>query len=237
MNKPLIIAHRGASAYAHENTIKAFRIAIEMQADMIELDVHRTADGILIIYHDRMFKGKLLRNLAAEEILAAAVDDGYLTPTLEETVRYLGGRIRLNIELKEEGYEDQVVEKTMEYFKPDDVIFSSSIDSAVRTIKKSFPAVATGLVLGSRPLRGLTRSLFPEERVHDTGVDFLAVDRRLLKFGFLRTARRLDMPIYVWTANDRMIIRGLVADERVSGIFTDRPDLGLFLREAYLRAK
>ncbi len=233
MKKPLIIAHRGASAYAHENTIDAFRVAIEMQADMIELDVHRTADGVLIIYHDNKFKGKLLRNLAAEEVFGAADADGYAIPTLKETVQYLGGKIRLNIELKESGYEDDVVETAMEHFRPENVIFSSSIDSAVRAVKKSFPVVATGLVLGTRPLRGLPRSLFPDERVHNTGVDFLAVDRRLLKYGFLRTARRLHMPVYVWTANNSNVIKMLVADDRVAGIFTDRPDLGLFLREAH----
>ncbi len=161
MKKPLIIAHRGASAYAHENTIDAFRVAIEMQADMIELDVHRTADGVLIIYHDNKFKGKLLRNLAAEEVFGAADADGYAIPTLKETVQYLGGKIRLNIELKESGYEDDVVETAMEHFRPENVIFSSSIDSAVRAVKKSFPVVATGLVLGTRPLRGFPGRSFP----------------------------------------------------------------------------
>jgi len=60
MDLPMIIAHRGASALAVENTIESFRKAIDLGADMIEFDVRRTKDKVFVVYHDKFLKGKLI---------------------------------------------------------------------------------------------------------------------------------------------------------------------------------
>ncbi len=235
--KPLIIAHRGASAYARENTLEAFRIAMEIGADMIEFDVRRTGDDVLILSHDDSIEGNLIIDLTCDEIHGIAMDAGYLIPTLEETFEFTRGKIKLDIELKEDGYAARVAELAMEYLKTGDFVITSSLDSAVKAVKNSFPEVRTGLILGTRPVTCLPHSMFPERRVRDTGVDILAVDRKLLKLGFLRAARKLGLPVYVWTVNDRKLMGKLLSSDAVAGIFTDKPDVALLLREMILRER
>ncbi|TNF46441.1 glycerophosphodiester phosphodiesterase [bacterium] len=235
--KPLIIAHRGASAYARENTLEAFRIAMEMGADMIEFDVRRTGDDVLILSHDDNIEGKLVKDLTYDEIHGIAMDAGYLIPTLEETFEFTKGKIRLDIELKEDGFAERVAELAMKSMETSDFVITSSLDSAVKAVKGSYPNVRTGLVLGSRPLSSLPRSLFPQKRVRDTDVDILAVDRKLLRLGFLKTVKRLGLPVFVWTVNDRKLMGNLLSTDGVAGIFTDKPDVALFLREMILRER
>jgi glycerophosphoryl diester phosphodiesterase len=236
-NKPLIIAHRGASAYAHENTLEAFRIAMEMGADMIEFDVRRTGDDVLVLSHDDSIEGNLITDLTYDEIHGIAMDAGYLIPTLEETFKLTMGKIKLDIELKEDGYAVRVAELAMNYMETADFVITSSLDSAVKAVKSSYPEVRTGLVLGARPVTRLLHSLFSERRVRDTAVDILAVDRKLLRLGFMRTAKRLGLPVFIWTVNDRKLMGKLLSSEGVAGIFTDKPDVALFLREMISRER
>jgi len=235
--KPLIIAHRGASAYAHQNTLEAFRIAMEMGADMIEFDVRKTVDDILIVSHDDNVEGRLIKDRTWDEIHGAAMDAGYIVPTLKETFEFTEGKIKLDIELKEDGYAESVAELAMEYMGASDFVITSSLDSAVKAVKNRYPEIVTGLVLGSRPLSRMPWSLFPAKRIRDTGADILAVDRELLRLGFLRVVKKLGLPVYVWTVNDRKLMRKLLSTDGVAGIFTDKPDVGLFIREMYSRGK
>lgn len=236
-HKPLVIAHRGASAYAHQNTLEAFRIAMEMGADMIEFDVRKTADDILIVSHDDNVEGSLIKDRTYDEIHSAAMDAGYIVPTLKETFEFTEGKIKLDIELKEDGYAESVAELSMEYMGASDFVITSSLDSAVKAVKNRYPEIVTGLVLGSRPFSSLLRSLFPAKRIRDTGADILAVDRELLRLGFLRVVKKLGLPVYVWTVNDRKLMGKLLSTDGVAGIFTDKPDVGLFLREMVMREK
>ena len=235
--KPLIIAHRGASAYAHQNTLEAFHIAMEMGADMIEFDVRRTGDDVLIVCHDDNIRGTIIKDVPYNEIHGIALEAGYIVPTLEEALEFTKGKIRLDIELKEEGYAERVAEIAMGHMEAGDFVITSSMDSTVKAIKNRHPDIRTGLVLGSRPLLRLPGSLFPEKRIRSTGADILAVDRELLKLGFMRTARNLNLPVYVWTVNDRNLMGRLLSTRGVAGIFTDKPDVGLFLREMVMREK
>ena len=85
--KPLVIAHRGASADRPENTRPAFALAIEQRADLIETDLHRTRDGAIVLRHDGDLpghEGRLLRDATLEEIRAIDVGDGERMPTLED---------------------------------------------------------------------------------------------------------------------------------------------------------
>jgi len=108
------IAHRGASYYAPENTMASFKLASEMNADMIELDVTLTRDNIPVVFHDRKLsrttdgKGNISRYLLRElrELDAglwfSELYKGTRIPTLEEVLEWASGTIALNIEIKKE---------------------------------------------------------------------------------------------------------------------------------------
>src|SRR5512138_3758757 len=106
---PLVIAHRGASAYAPENTLAAFELAARQGADMLELDVQRSADGVLVVFHDdttERWDGQ--KRLAAACTLAElrALDiGGERVATLAETCAFAREHsMRMNVELKGAGF-------------------------------------------------------------------------------------------------------------------------------------
>lgn len=110
----LIYGHRGASAIAPENTIAAFRRAIDDGADGVELDVRATLDGVPVLLHDRDLgrttsgRGRVDERTLAE-VRAVDAGAGQPVPTLEETCALIAGRLRLDLELKQPGIGDAVL--------------------------------------------------------------------------------------------------------------------------------
>ena len=97
---PLVIAHRGASAYEPENSRAAFRRAIELGADGIELDVHETADGDYVVLHDATVAGRPVHELDLHEVCAHRLANGEPIPTLRHVLDDVAGRATVFIEVK-----------------------------------------------------------------------------------------------------------------------------------------
>ena len=98
--RPQIIAHRGASRERPENTLAAFARAVELGADGIELDVHRTADGVLVVHHDYwLADGRTIASLPWPELGSIRVR-GEPIPRLESVFDTVAGRLRVHVELK-----------------------------------------------------------------------------------------------------------------------------------------
>jgi glycerophosphoryl diester phosphodiesterase len=235
----LIIAHRGAPSYARENTNESFEKAMGLGADMIEFDVRRTKDNILIAYHDEMIQGHSIKDLTYEENSQMARNLGFHIPTVEEVLKWSRGKIRLDVELKEEGYEKEIVELLTGYFGEDQFVITSFNDDSLRVIKERYPDIKTGLILGRKiPFYSiLTRfqEFFPMKRCKKAKVDFLVAHLKLLRVGFLERARRSHLPVFVWTVNAEETISRLLHDRRVYAIITDKPDLAVSLRKKLLQ--
>ncbi|NPD88454.1 MAG: glycerophosphodiester phosphodiesterase [Asgard group archaeon] len=101
---PLIIAHRGSSEEAYENSMEAFNLAVSQKADMIELDSHLTSDGIFIIHHDKniVFENKkyLIKETPFKVIEKIQLPNGESIPILEDVLNDLLPNIQFNIEIK-----------------------------------------------------------------------------------------------------------------------------------------
>lgn len=137
-----IWAHRGASAYAPENTLPAFQLALEQGADGVELDVQRTADGHIVVIHDETINrtsngfGRV-KDLTLEELRHCNFSNGFIgfrsvrIPTLRDALDLLGpAGVTINIELKNHtelfpGMEEQVYDEVKEAGLLDQVVFSS----------------------------------------------------------------------------------------------------------------
>ena len=132
ITKKLIIAHRGAPSYAKENTINSFKKAMALRADMIEFDVRRTKDNVFIVYHDGFIQGKPINEWTYKEIRKIARDQGFDLPTVEEVLKWSKGRIKLDVELKEEGYEKGIVELLSKYLKEGQFVITSFNDSSLK---------------------------------------------------------------------------------------------------------
>jgi glycerophosphoryl diester phosphodiesterase len=235
MRKTLIIAHRGASSLARENTIESFQKAIEIGVDMIEFDVRRTRDQALIVHHDELMEGKPVKELTYDEISKMAIGQGFSISTFEEVLKCTSGKIKLDVEIKEEGYEKEIVELLLKYFKKDQFVMTSFYDSCIRKIKDDYPNTKTGLILGiskpKNPILARASEFFPHKRCREAKADFLVPHWRLLWFGFLDRAKRENKPVFVWTVNDQRRIWKMLHDQRIGGIITDRPDLAISLKQ------
>jgi glycerophosphoryl diester phosphodiesterase len=219
-----VIAHRGASADAVDNSIDAFARAIDAGADMIEFDVRRTADNVLVAFHDPTAGGVAVGRMSRAE-LARRV--GYEPPLLEEVLELAAGRIGLDVELKEDGYVERVVKEVVaRHGEGEDVVVTSFLDDVVRQVKSNGSGLRAGLLLG----RAHIATYLPISRARRCGADFVALHHRLVAAGLLRLAHAHGYASLVWTVNDDRALRTLLEDERVLGVVTDVPARAVALR-------
>ena len=165
MNKVKILAHRGASAYAPENTLEAFRLAMEQGADGIELDVQMTKDGELVVIHDetidRVSNGNgAVRDYTLEELKQFSVSNHFeqypdvKIPTLREVLELVKpGTMEINIELKTGIYwypqiEQKVLELVKEEGMEERIIYSSFNHYSVQKIRELSPEAETAYLIG-----------------------------------------------------------------------------------------
>ncbi len=231
----LICGHRGARREARENTLASFQHCIDMGADMIELDVRRTKDEVLIVHHDACAGEMLLSEYDYDQIIAHHPD----IPTLEEVCRICSGKILMDIELKESGYESDVVNTIAFLLTPDQYICSSFDDRVITRIKELSPATKTGLLLGHGRPREIGqshwKSVFYQKRLDQTKADWVLFHSWQLYFGVLLRLGPRDVKVGVWTENRDTWIRRLIRDGRVHMICTDRPREALAIRSQLRR--
>ncbi len=229
---PLIIAHRGASAYTPENTIAAFELARQQGADMIELDVRRTVDGQLVVFHDETterWNGQALPVARCTLAELQALDiGGERVPALEEALEFARATgMRLNIELKTADTVARCAELLYAFGLVGRVIVSSFSEAALRDLRAIAPAVPRAYLMGSRTFHPSVRAreLWPffalravEASAWHPYYDLPMLDR------LIPLVCRAGYQVNVWTVDDPERMRALAA-LGVSGIITNRPDL------------
>ena len=226
MHKIPIIAHRGASGYEPENTLAAFRSAMEMQADAIEFDVQICKTGEILVFHDKRVKkitgarGKIKkRKLAGLRKLDAG--KGEHIPTLKETLDFLDAKIDLNIELKSKNSAlatALVIRNSIRTgnWKPENFFISSFFHRELRRFHEICPEVPIGLLYNGRPKKLKKRiRLFNPIAVH--------LNVQNIKEKWVRLAHDHGLKVYVWTVDDPKVAKLLSADG-VDGFFSNYPD-------------
>ena len=223
-HRPLIIAHRGASRAFRENTIPVFRRALELGVDGIELDVHATLDGVLVVHHDptvTIRHGERtdlvpIVALTAEQVAAhrLGVDGGI--PTLREVFALVGERAVLYVEVKASNTEALVASLLDEYPDARAAVhaFDHRIPVGVRAIR---PATPIGLLSASYPLDlpGVLSS---------SQATALWQHGELIDESLVNAAHEAGVQLIAWTVNSAPHARQLAA-WGVDGICTDVPDV------------
>jgi glycerophosphoryl diester phosphodiesterase len=150
--QPLIIAHRGASADAPENTLAAFKQALVQGADMIELDVRASRDGALVVFHDETTvhieqPPRAVVALSLAELRAIALPEDQRIPTLEEALAWAADvGMPLNIEIKVEGREEAVLGLVRRYRFSERALVSSFRTGVLRSLRALAPGLALGVL-------------------------------------------------------------------------------------------
>ena len=238
---PLVIAHRGASSIAPENTLPAFEAAVEQGADGIELDVKLSRDGVLGVHHDQTLErttngsGRLSHwDWSDLQKLDAGVhfgDEfrGIGIPTLEEVFKSIGNQTLYNLELTEyQRLRTDIASKTIElvgeHQLEKNVLYSSfnpfELIRASSRVERSTLAL---LVHAATPaiIRILVRVLTPQEVYHP--------ENSIVNEALINTLHRSNQRINVWTVNDENRMRALF-EWGVDGLITDVPALAVNVR-------
>ena len=217
-------AHRGASGYRPENTLEAFELAIRQGADGIELDVHTSADGELIVMHDEnvdrvtdgtgLIKDMTLAQLKELKVSTPAEPSGiYHIPTLAEVLELMRTTdMMVNIELKNSicfypGMEGKILKLVKEMNMEDQLIYSSFNHYSLLQLKQLDDHVQTGI-------------LFSDGWVNPAAVYHLKYPQ------FMEEVKRAGLKMHVWTANKPEHIQ-LVKDAGAEAVITNYPDRAL----------
>jgi glycerophosphoryl diester phosphodiesterase len=224
-----IIAHRGSSAVAPENTLAAFRLAAEQHTDLVELDVQESSDGQVLVAHDAdlmKVSGNPARIWQTNAATLRAIDIGSYrdpryaaerVPSLAEVLAVCKGRCKVLVELKSYGHDQHLEERVVQIVEAagmaDQCEFMSMDHDMARKIKQLRPSWRVGFLV-AKGMGDLT----------ELNGDFLAVEASMASRRFIRRAHRAGQDVYIWTVNDAAwMLRGLTLG--VDGLITDHPDV------------
>ena len=236
--RPLNIAHRGASGHAPQNTLAAFLLAAEMGADGIELDVHLAADGEVVVIHDATVNATTdgaghvsgmtvaeLQELDAGGWFGDAFA-GQRIPTLQQVFDAVGHRLLINVEIKVEpgahplAQEAETVRLIEDNHLVERVIISSFSPKSLRRVHKLNPHIALGLLyarIETRFSAWITRLLHvPYQALHPSF--------RMVDAAYVENAHRQGYRVNVWTVNEVDDMQRML-DAGVDAIITNYPDV------------
>ncbi len=226
---PTVMAHRGLSADAPENTLYAFSDAISVGADFIELDVQQTRDGVLVVMHDSNLKRTTgvnkdiwdvdyadTQNLDAGSWFDPAYANARI-PTLEETLQFVDKRARLNIEIKptkhgSDTLEQDVAELITQYQYTDACYVTSFSYGSLKKVKEVNPEIRTGYLMSVA--YGQFYSL--------KYADAFSLNKVFVTSQVVNAAHQQGKQIFAWTVNSMSEVRSL-CNLHVDSIITDDP--------------
>ncbi len=225
----VIMAHRGSSKAAPENTMAAIRQAIKDGADWVEIDVQETADGEVVVFHDSDFMKLAGVNLKIWDATTSDLQDidigswfasqfsDQRVPTLADVLDECKGKIKINIELKYYGHDKQLEQRVAELVDSREmasqVLAMSLKKDGVKKMKAIRPDWKVGLLMSVAA--GNLKTL---------EADFLAVNAGFATRRLIRDAHANGKEIYVWTVNDAASMSVMIS-RGVDGLLTDKPAL------------
>jgi len=230
-----ISAHRGGKEHSSADILAAYRDIIERGVDFVEFDVRRTADDILVVAHDEAHDGM--------QIKASQYDDlnkRLPVPRLDELLPLLAGRVRAHVDLKEIGYEAEVVNLVEGHLGSAHAVYTTLEDESVKTIRELYPELPALLSLG-RDGKGLGRpslfrlrasEYFPFRRLYACGATGVAAHHRLATPLLRFWLRRRDFLLMVWTVDREPDIVHWLRRPDVHVVVTNKPSAAMALRSA-----
>ena len=240
--KPLIIAHRGASRYAPENTLSAFKLAYEHGADGIELDAKLTIDGEVVVIHDQTLDrttgspGRVInKTLKQLKVLDAGSHfseqfHGEKIPTLNEVFDLLGSKLLINVELTSyaspgDALPEKVAQLVQKHGIENNILFSTFHPTILLRIKRLLPDVPAALLTGNGFIGFLGRSFIGRMLAPDLIHPFYTYATR----DFISHQHDIHRKVNVWTVNSSQDIQRCITDQ-VDGIITDDPPTAIRIR-------
>lgn len=225
--QPLVIAHRGASGHRPENTLPAYALAVEQGCDMIEIDLHTTRDGEIVITHDAELvdiggRGEVATASVAE-IRALDAGAGEPVPLLDEVLDQFGRVVPFNLELKQgtagayAGMEAATAEAVQDRGLEPQTLYSSFYDPVLANLRHAAPDARIALLISRK---------FPErifERAEAVGAEAVNPELPVVDAALVEEAHARGLAVYVFTVDAPDEMKRLL-DLGVDGLFTNFPD-------------
>ncbi len=230
---PMIMAHRGYSAKAPENTLPAFKMCMDEGFSAAELDVQMLGDGTIIVMHDDNLKRTTGLNKNVWEVTYDEIRDldngaffdkefeGTGIPTLDEVLKLAGSgdtKLYLNIEIKRNGHDEGITQKVVDIILENDYLNNCDITSqdysTLEEVRKINPYVLTAYtsVVGMGDLESLDAA------------DIISIQETFATFENVERLHRAGKRVFVWTVNEKETMKKLVS-LNVDAILTNDPAL------------
>ncbi|MBS1241165.1 MAG: hypothetical protein H6R40_592 [Gemmatimonadetes bacterium] len=215
---PLMIAHRGASGHAPENSLEAFARAAGMGADGIELDVHATSDGAMVVFHDPVIPGiGPIQEHPADRVRQARLPNGEPVPLLLEVLSATPG-LGVWIEVKglDERWDATLLEVIDRADDPERCAVHSFDHRIVARLGRRRPALRRGILSASYPLD-------PAAQLAGTGATVLWQECHLIDRDLVGAIHGAGAGVIAWTVNDRAVA-GQLRSLGVDGLCGNYPE-------------
>lgn len=225
-DKPLVIGHRGAMGHETENTLASIQKALDLGVDMIEIDVFKIKSGEIVVFHDETVDRLANATGKIEEydifyIKQMVLDGNHAIPLLQDVLKLIDNKVRLNIELKGAGTCDRVNHIIKSYIKQkgwtlDNFIISSFKWDELREMRKLNNEIPIAILVGENPLDAIdiAKELNAEAINPSFGTLNLEVVNKIKEAGF---------NVYTWTVNEPEDI-DMAKSWSVDGIITNFPE-------------
>jgi len=215
--KPLVIAHRGASSIELENSLAAFRAAAGQGADGVELDVHATIDGEIVVHHDPSVLGLPIAQARARDLAARPLANGEPIPTLAQALDVLG-QLKVFVEVKvlDPKWDDKLLATLDHGPNPSGYAVHSFVVPVVRRLGQKRPTLPRGILS-----EVATRS--PKQTLEDASAQTLWQERTTLDETLVKTVHGLGATIIAWTVDQPADMERFVR-WGVDGICTNHPE-------------
>lgn len=203
MHRFEVVGHRGAPRQAPENTLLAFQRAISVGVDWIEFDLRRTRDGVLVVIHDETVdrttnaKG-LVRDMTFEELQGLDAGSGQRIPSLSEVIALARGRVSMDMEIKEAGIEEAVVDAIRRDGITPGCMVSSFILDSIKIVKGLDPDIMTAAITSRMPEdpRRYLDALRSEIKA-----DAVMLGKKITTGPFVGQIRRQGFRVGIWNAD------------------------------------
>lgn len=228
--KTMIIAHRGASKLARENTLEALKLAYQLKVDGIEFDLRKTKDGIILVNHDPMVDEFLICDYTYNELKDITIKKGYIMPKFSDVVDELAGKLFMDIEIKEPGFEKEVIDLMLAHTTYENFMIRSFNKEIIIKVKEIDSKIKTALILGEKHLKyGIFSrffDVFPKKHIKKTKCDVISPYHKLLLFSYVKRMHKLGIPVSVWTVTNMKQVNKLI-DKGVDYLIIDFPFEGV----------
>jgi glycerophosphoryl diester phosphodiesterase len=230
MHTPLIIAHRGDSSRALENSTEAVRLALSLPADMIEIDIRKSRDNVLYVMHDKDTGRTADENIdieqtTSDEIARVKLKNGESIPVLMDILKLVSGTAGLNIEIKSDGAGGLCAGHLLGAGYRGPLLISSFKEREVLDARRVMPGLVTSEIFDSFTIKDVNG-------YRAKGYGVVSLKKKIVNEELIKGCHERKIKVYVWTVDEEEEILQFIT-WGVDGIYSNRPAVLKRLVEAH----